>query len=267
MAYFTHQGCRLYYEVHGHGEPLLLIHGLGSSTRDWEYQVPHLAAHYQVICMDVRGHGQSDKPRERYRIAAFADDVRALIEHLNLTAVHYLGISMGGMIGFQLASQHPQLLKSLVIVNSSPEVKVNTLNDRIQVIKRLLLARVLGLNTLGKALGKMLFPKPEQQELRDKIAQRWPENDKRAYLSALHAIIGWGVREHLPEINVPTLIISADHDYTPVSLKQAYTREMANARLVVIEDSRHATPLDQPERFNQCVLNFLHSLNKETQHA
>lgn len=62
MAYFTHKGCQLHYQVHGSGEPLLLIHGLGSSLRDWEYQVPFLAEHYQVICMDVRGHGQSDKP-------------------------------------------------------------------------------------------------------------------------------------------------------------------------------------------------------------
>lgn len=267
MAYFTHKGCQLHYQIQGSGEPLLLIHGLGSSLRDWEYQVPFLAQHYQVICMDVRGHGQSDKPRERFSIAGFADDVRALLDHLQLTQVHYLGISMGGMIGFQLASSDQQRLKSLIIVNSSPEVKVRTASDRLQVFKRLFLARVLGLKTLGKALGNMLFPKPEQAELREKIATRWPENDKRAYLSALHAIIGWGVREHLVDIKTPTLVITADRDYSPVELKRQYVREMPNARLVVIEDSRHATPLDQPERFNQCVLNFLHSLNKEPLNA
>lgn len=82
MPYFTHQDCQLHYKEYGQGEPLLLVHGLGSSIRDWEYQIPVLSQHYRVIALDVRGHGQSDKPRQRYRIATFAADVAALIEHL-----------------------------------------------------------------------------------------------------------------------------------------------------------------------------------------
>ena len=106
-------------------------------------------------------------------------------------------------------------------------------------------------------MGKLLFPKPEQAELRQKILQRWPQNDKRAYLASLDAIIGWGVRERLARISCPTLVITADRDYTPVAQKQAYVDELPNARLLVIEDSRHATPLDQPEHFNSSLLAFL----------
>jgi len=95
--------------------------------------------------------------------------------------------------------------------------------------------------------------------LRRKIEERWPQNDKHAYLASLDAIIGWGVRERLAAITCPTLVISADRDYTPVSLKEDYVRELPDARLVVIEDSRHATPLDQPERFNQTLLEFIRS--------
>lgn len=84
MPYFDNDGCQLHYEDYGHGAPLLLVHGLGSSTRDWEYQIPVLAQHYRVLALDVRGHGRSDKPREAYRIADFAEDVAALIEHLQL---------------------------------------------------------------------------------------------------------------------------------------------------------------------------------------
>lgn len=257
MPYFTHQNCQLHYEEYGQGEPLLLVHGLGSSIRDWEYQIPVLSQHYRVIALDVRGHGQSDKPRQRYRIATFAADVAALIEHLGLSQVHLVGISMGGMIGFQLGVDRPELLRSLTIVNSGPEVKPHSLRDGVEIGKRWLLSRLLSLDTIAKALGKLLFPKPEQAELRRKVEQRWPENDKRAYLASLDAIIGWGVRERLARILCPTLVISADRDYTPVSLKQAYVRELPDARLVVIEDSRHATPLDQPERFNQTLLEFI----------
>ena len=65
MAYFEHEGCNLHYEEYGHGAPLLLVHGLGSSTLDWEKQIPALSTRYRVIVPDVRGHGRSDKPRDR----------------------------------------------------------------------------------------------------------------------------------------------------------------------------------------------------------
>lgn len=257
MSFFDNDGCQLHYEEYGHGAPVLLVHGLGSSTRDWEYQIPELAHHYRVIVFDVRGHGRSDKPRERYSIKGFADDVAALIEHLQLPPVHLVGISMGGMIGFQLGVDRPELLKSLCIVNSGPEVKAKSARDYIEIAKRWSLSRLLSLDTIAKALGKLLFPKPEQAELRQKIQQRWPQNDKRAYLASLDAIIGWGVRERLARISCPTLVVTADRDYTPVAQKQAYVAEMPNARLLVIEDSRHATPLDQPEHFNSSLLAFL----------
>ncbi|WP_439859178.1 alpha/beta fold hydrolase [Pseudomonas sp. MBLB4136] len=257
MAYFDSDGCQLHYEEYGHGAPLLLVHGLGSSTRDWEYQIDDLAANYRVIALDLRGHGRSDKPRERYSIAGFAEDVAALIEHLRLEAVHLVGISMGGMVGFQLGVDRPQLLRSLCIVNSSPEVKARNLRERLEIAKRWSLSRLLSLRTIAKGLGRLLFPHPHQAELRRKIEQRWPQNDKRAYLASLDAIIGWGVRERLARITCPTLVISADRDYTPVAQKEAYVKELPDARLLVIENSRHATPLDQPQRFNSSLLAFL----------
>ena len=262
MPYFDNDGCQLHYEEYGQeqngqGTPVLLVHGLGSSTHDWEYQIPALAAHHRVIALDVRGHGRSDKPRERYSIAGFAEDVAALIEHLRLAPVHLVGISMGGMIGFQLGVDHPELLSSLCIVNSGPEVKAKSPRDYLEIAKRWTLSRLFSLESIAKALGKLLFPKPEQAELRRKIEERWPQNDKRAYLASLDAIIGWGVRERLARITCPTLVITGDHDYTPVALKEAYVKELPNARLLVIEDSRHGTPLDQPERFNSSLLAFL----------
>ncbi|UVJ45302.1 alpha/beta hydrolase [Pseudomonas sp. LS1212] len=264
MAYFEHDGCSLHYEEYGQGDPLVLVHGLGSSCQDWEYQVPALAEHYRVILVDVRGHGRSDKPRERYSIAGFSADLIALFEHLNLGPVHLVGLSMGGMIGFQTAVDHPALLRSLCIVNSAPEVKLRSPDDYLQWAKRWGLARLLSPATVGKALGAKLFPKPGQTELRQKMAERWARNDKRAYAASFDAIVGWGVRERLSRITCPTLIISADRDYTPVALKEQYTALIPNARLAVIADSRHATPLDQPQTFNQTLLQFLAAVPTST---
>ncbi|WP_226505111.1 alpha/beta hydrolase [Pseudomonas sp. MWU16-30317] len=257
MARFDHQGCALHYEVTGHGSPVLLLHGLGSSGLDWEYQTEALAAHYKVIVLDLRGHGQSAKPRERYSIEGFSADVIALLEHLGCGPVHLVGLSMGGMIGFQLAVDHPQWLKSLCIVNSGPQVKLHSPSDYWQWFKRWGLMRVASMRTIGIALGKNLFPKPDQGALRAKVAERWAGNDKRAYLASFNAIVGWGVQERLGAIDCPTLVISADHDYTPVAVKEHYVTLIPDAHLAVIEDSRHATPLDQPERFNQTLLRFI----------
>ncbi|MCO8166369.1 alpha/beta hydrolase [Pseudomonas sp. 21LCFQ02] len=257
MAFFEHDGCSLHYEEYGQGSPVLLLHGLGSSGLDWEYQIPALAAQHRVITLDIRGHGRSDKPRERYSIKGFSADVEALIEHLHLEPVHVVGLSMGGMIGFQLAVDHPQWLRSLCIVNSGPQVKVRSANEVWQWFKRWSLARLLSMQALGQALGKLLFPRPDQADLRRKIAERWARNDKRAYLASFDAIVGWGVQERLSRINCPTLVISGDRDYTPVAVKQAYVKLIRNARLVVIENSRHATPLDQPEAFNRTLLQFI----------
>jgi pimeloyl-ACP methyl ester carboxylesterase len=257
MPWFEHDGCSLHYEEYGHGSPVLLVHGLGSSCQDWEYQIPALAAHYRVIAVDVRGHGRSDKPRERYSIPGFSADIEALLDHLHLGPVHLVGLSMGGMIGFQLAVDQPQLLKSLTIVNSAPEVKIKSLDDFKQFAKRWLLARLLPMETIGKGLGKNLFPRPEQTDLRHKIANRWAQNDKRAYLASFSAIVGWGVQEKLSRISCPTLIVTADRDYTPVELKRSYAALIKGARVEVIEDSRHATPLDRPEAFNRLLLAFI----------
>lgn len=97
MAFFEHDDCSLHYEEYGLGEPVLLLHGLGSSCQDWEYQIPALARQYRVIVMDMRGHGRSDKPYGRYSIQAMSNDVEALIEHLHLGPVHTVQARSNGL--------------------------------------------------------------------------------------------------------------------------------------------------------------------------
>ena len=111
---------QLYYEITGQGQPLLFIHGLGSSTRDWEAQVSPFAANYQVITFDLRGHGRSDKPPGPYTLPLFTADTAGLLKALGLDAAHVVGISLGGGIAFQLALDYPELVKTLTIVNSAP---------------------------------------------------------------------------------------------------------------------------------------------------
>jgi pimeloyl-ACP methyl ester carboxylesterase len=247
----------LYYEITGQGQPLLFIHGLGSSARDWELQVDFFSEFYQIVTFDVRGHGQSDKPPGPYGIPLFANDTAALIRALGVVPTHVVGISMGGMIAFQLAVNAPELVKSLVIVNSGPELVLRTWKERLGALQRLLIVRVLGMRKMGEVLSERLFPQREHSELRRLFVERWAENDKRAYFASMRGLVGWSVADQLGAIRLPTLVIAADQDYTPISLKEDYVAAMPDAELVVIPDSRHATPVERPELFNQALMAFL----------
>lgn len=247
----------LYYEVNGEGQPLAFIHGLGSSGRDWEFQVAEFSKRYMVITLDLRGHGRSDKPAGPYSMAMFAADTAGLLKALGAEAAHVVGLSLGGGVAFQLALDTPALVRTLVIVNSAPELVIRTFKDRLGIWQRFAIVQMLGLPKMAEVLGKRLFPKPEQASLRAMFVERFSQNDKRAYLDTMRAMVGWSVTPRLGALRCPTLVIAADQDYTPVSLKEAYVAKIPNAQLVVIPDSHHATPVEQPEKFNAALLEFL----------
>jgi 3-oxoadipate enol-lactonase len=250
-------GISLYYEVHGDGQPLILLHGLGSSTRDWEFQVPEFSRRYQVITLDMRGHGQSDKPEGPYSIPMFAADVAGLMQALGVKSAHIVGLSLGGAVAFQFAIDHPAMVKTLTIVNSAPNLGGTPEQAQQEVARRVGIVQQLGMRAMGQALAPALFPKPEHAALRETFAQRWAENDAQGYIEATRSMLGWNVEDQLGSIACPTLVIAADQDYTPVALKEAYVKLMPNARLAVVPDAHHATPVEQPARFNALLKDFL----------
>lgn len=256
MPTFHSNNINLNYHVDGKGQPLLFIHGLGSSMQDWESQVTEFAKKYQVITLDLRGHGKSDKPEGPYSIPLFSADAADLLKSLSIGLAHIVGISLGGAVAFQLAIDHPELVKTLTIVNSAP-----TLGEPAQaqqeVERRVGIVQQMGMRAMGQALSPNLFPKPEHAALRDTFVERWAGNDPRAYVDATRSMLGWNVISRLGSIQCPTLVIAADQDYSPVAVKQAYVKLMPNARLVVIPDSHHATPIEKPAEFNQALAQFL----------
>jgi len=254
------QDLALYYEVTGDGSPLLLIHGLGSSSRDWEMQIEPFAKDYQVITLDLRGHGQSGKPPGPYSIRMFAEDTAALVRWIDILPAHVVGISMGGMVAFELAVHFPQLLRSLTIVNSYPEMRVETLQEHLQVWRRFLILELLGMRGMGRMLGGRLFPFPEQSDLRETFVSRWAQNNKRAYRESLRAILNWDVESRLGEIDCPVLVVASDQDYVTVEEKRVYTAKIPNAKLVIIEDARHAVTAERPDQFNTVLRDFLTSI-------
>jgi pimeloyl-ACP methyl ester carboxylesterase len=248
----------IHCETTGAGEPLLFIHGLGSCGEDWQPQVDHFRSRYQVITLDLRGHGRSSKPRGPYGMEVFAGDIAALLRALQVGPVHVVGISLGGMVAFQLAVDAPELVRSLTIVNSGPAVPSDTFKQRMPLYVRLVYLRLLGLRRMATMISKRLFPKPDQTALQRAFVERLAGNDKHCYRASLKAIFaGWSVADRLGEIRCPVLVLTADQDYAPVALKQAYADRLPDARLVVIPDSRHALPMEKPREFNDALEQFL----------
>jgi len=257
MPILSLRDINLHYEIAGEGDPILFIHGLGSSSGDWAPQVVVFSKTHQTITFDVRGHGRSDKPPGPYSVPLFAADTTALMQALGVGPAHVVGLSMGGMIGFQMSIDAPELVRSMTIVNSGPELILRGWKQRLLWLQRQSVVRLFGMRNMGEMLGKRLFPEQAQNDRRELFVERWAENDKRAYYAAMQGLVGWTVAEHLGKIQCPTLFIAADQDYTPVSLKQHYVEQMPNAALKLIDESRHFTPVDQPARFNQALAEFL----------
>jgi len=262
MPYCVVDDTRLYYTERGAGEPLLLIHGLGSSSRDWAAQADHFAEHYRVLRVDLRGHGRSERGDGPYSIAQFARDVAVFLRKRDAVPAHVVGLSMGGMVAFELSAGAPQILRSLVVVNSVADMRLHTWHDVWFYASRRATVQLLGMRRVGQLLASQLFVKPSQENLRETFVRRWAQNDKQAYLWSVDAIMRWGVTDRLDDIDVPALLVSSDEDYTPVSAKERIAAQLPDAELAVVDDGRHALPAEKPSAFHEIVDAFLTRLGQ-----
>lgn len=258
MANVSVNGVSLHYERAGSGPPLLFIHGLGSSTKDWEKQGPAFSSDHTTIAVDLRGHGESDKPPGPYGIEVFASDVAALCDHLGLGHLTVIGISLGGMVAFQLAADRPDLTDRLVVVNALQEFELKTLSQRLQIIIRKLILRFMGMERMGQFLAVRLFPDDDLAEERAAMVERWALNDKTAYQASFQAILDWpGVVDEMSRFERPVLMVASDQDYLPLEAKKPYLEKLPSARLAVIENAHHGVPVERPEEFNTALREFL----------
>lgn len=247
----------MHYIEAGSGEPLVLLHGLGSSCQDWEYQIPEFSRRYRVVAPSLRGFGETEIVRGPHSVKTWSEDVVALIEYLELGPVNLLGFSMGGAIAFQLAVDHPDMLRRLVIVNSQPSFALDHWTKHMMVLSRIAMARAVGMSHLARFVAKRMFPEEQHAATRKRMIARHSMNDRASYIAAVNALAGWSVEHLLATLATPTLIVAADQDFTPVEEKRAYAAQMPNAEVVVVRDSRHITHIDQADELNRRVMAFL----------
>lgn len=248
-------GGHLRYCVAGAGPAILLIHGLGSCAEDWQPQIEALASTHTVIAPDLRGHGGSLHATGVISVAQHAADMIALLAQEGIDQVDVVGLSMGGAVSFQLAVDQPQRVRSLTIVNSAPAFVVRNWRDRVMVIQRFAIVRLLGLPRMARILAGRLFP--GQDALQAEFIERFSRNDRASYLAAMRGLVGWTVAERLAQIVCPVLVVAADQDYMPLEDKRAYCADIPDARLVVIDNAHHAVTAERPQAFNSILQRFL----------
>lgn len=247
---------KIFYEETGSGkETILFIHGLGSCGKDWQKQVEVFSKNYCCITVDLRGHGKSDHTPP-FNIPSMALDIINLIKFLEIKQIHIVGISLGGMIAFQIAVLKPNILKSLTIVNALPEFKLKGLKQNWMFFSRIFIISLLGMKTFSKILSKKLFPQKNQQKLRNDFAKSFLQNHKQSYLSALRSLMGWSVVKKLHLITCKTLFISAQHDYTSLSAKKIFAKKI-NAKVIEIKYTHHAVTIENPQEFNRVLEEFI----------
>ena len=253
-------GIHLRYETWGVGSaPLVLLHGLGSSADDWFTQLPAFAPHYLCVAVDLRGHGLSEKPAGRYSVGLFAADVAALLRGLDLTPAHILGLSLGGMIAQQLALVQPQIVRSLVLINTLPGLWPPPRQILRVGLRRLTPPwRTPDMTQVAARVAADLFPDPAAAFFRTQAAERIGANDPDAYRGATLAVARFWPGSALKRITCPTLIIAGETDRVVPGVYQARLRKaLPHARFVSILGAGHACNIDRSDMVNAAVLEFL----------
>lgn len=252
-------GIDMTYELTGPdgAPPVVLSHSLSATHRMWDAQMPALAD-YRVLRYDTRGHGGSTPSEGAYSLAMLADDAHALIRALGLGRVHFVGLSMGGMIGQTLALAHPESLRSLVLCDTSsgyPAAGAGMWAERIATAERTGLGSPVE-GTIDRWFSPAFVEKEPAQI--DPVREMIRSTPAKGYIGCCHAISKLDLTGRLGEIRVPTLVIVGEDDPgTPVDMARIIHDGIAGSELVVLPGARHLANIEAAEPFNAALSRFL----------
>jgi 3-oxoadipate enol-lactonase len=253
-------GIDTYYELHGKpGAPWLAFsHSLACNLRMWDGQIEALKDRFRILAYDTRGHGKSSAPAGPYTLEAMADDLRALLSHLDIQRLHFVGLSMGGMIGQTFALKYPGLLTSLTLADTTsryPAEAAPLWQERIRT------AESNGMQPLLQATLERWFTEPFRKSHPDKvkkIAESILATPVAGYAGCCAAIPKIDVTARLKEIKCRALVICGEQDAgTPPAMARQIQENLPGSKLVLIPQAAHLSNLEQPEAFNRALTEFL----------
>ena len=244
-------------------EWVTFVHGAGGSSSIWFKQVKEFQKHFNVLLLDLRGHGSSDKPirkafKQKYTFAAIANDVLEVLDFLKIKNTHFVGISLGSIVIRQLAEMHPERVKSMILGGA-----ILKMNFRSQVLMRLgnLFKYVLPYLVLYKFFAFVIMPKKNHKQSRllfineaKKLYQK--EFIKWFALTAeINPLLRWFRQV---ELNIPTLYVMGNEDYMFLpSVRKVVAQHVKSSQLFVIDNCGHVVNVEQPLVFNKVAIAFI----------
>jgi pimeloyl-ACP methyl ester carboxylesterase len=256
----------------GEGPALVFVHGLSGSWQNWLEQLPVFAADHRVLALDLPGFGHSPMPRDEISITGYARLLRGLLEQRGIDAAALVGNSMGGFIGAELAIDYPQRVSRLVLVSAAGlsthnEPRATRATPLLRRGERILAASTAWFASRSDTVAR-------RQRLRDaalRVVVRHPGRipaalaseqirgaGKPGFIDALQAVLSYDVRERLPEIGCPTLIVWGEEDMLiSVHDADAFAELIPDSRKVVYPDTGHMAMLERPGAFNALLAGFL----------
>lgn len=264
MPYLAVEGADIHYQTEGHGEPLTLIHGVGSDLSAWDGVIEALRGKYHILRADLRGHGKSAKTLGPYNLHMFRDDMLALLNHLSFSKTHLVGFSLGGLIAQRVAIDAQNRLASLSIISS---IAARTDDDKQRVMERAkLLEREGALVHLANATERWFTDKfrlahPEVLEQR---RQKSLQNDPDCYAAAYWVLAESDLSNELHKITIPTLAVTGECDIASTPrMSRLIAERVQHGKVIILPTLKHAVLLEAPMKVTAQLENFFATVRKQ----
>jgi len=266
MPMIRANGTALYYEdTGGSGAPVVFSHGLLWNSSLFAPQIAVLKDRYRCVAYDHRGQGRSaDDVGRAIGMQTVTDDAAALIEKLGLGPVHFCGLSLGGIVGMRLAIARPDLIRSLVLLDTTADAEPYKFKYKaMTAIARLFGVRFVALAVMPALYGKTALSDPARTDERQEWMQQLIMNRSSIWRAANGVLERKSIVGELGKISAPTLVMVGDEDVsTPKALADRIVGGIANAKLIVIPGAGHGATLEQPAIVTAAIGSFLDAQGK-----
>jgi 3-oxoadipate enol-lactonase len=248
----------VFYTIEGEGPWLTMSHSLACNTTAWDDQAALLSKNFKVLRYDTRGHGQTAATPGPYTLEQLADDAYGLLTALGITQTHWMGISMGGMIGQTMALKYPTLFTSLMLIDTTSRRP-----DNAQAMwgARITMAKEQGMVSLLESTLERWFTEPFRKNHPNSIksiSDGIISTSVDGFCGCCAAIAQINTLDRLKEIQCPAIVMVGEHDHgTPPAMAKQIHENLPNSEFVLIESAAHIANIEQPEVFNQAIQKFL----------
>lgn len=249
-------GVPIHYSVQGKGEPaLVFIHCWSCDRHLWDNQVSAFAKNHKVVTIDLPGHGESGQGRKSWSVESYGDDVKRVIEKLNLKRVVLIGSSMGGPIALEATRRMPERVAAIVPVDTLHNVESKLPPEQLEEVYKQLRADYKG--AITGFLNQLFFSPSTPDAVKSRIISEVTSRPPELAIAILQGIFAYDSAPALREIKVPIRAINADMNPTSVEVNRKYAPQFD---VVLIKGTGHYPMLEDPKRFNEMLAEVLRNL-------